>query len=59
MADNAPKARNKNGVKRNDGDLPVPLEGLADAPVTRARAIKLFGATAAAGAFAAFTGGTA
>ena len=32
---------------------------LADAPVTRARAIKMFGATAAAGAFALFTGGTA
>jgi hypothetical protein len=43
--------------KRNDGDLPVPFEpgeGLADQPITRARAIKLAGATVAAGAFAAF-----
>ncbi len=46
-------------MKRNDGDLPVPLEGLADWPVSRARALKLLGATATAGAFAAFTGGTA
>lgn len=46
-------------MKRNDGDLPVPLEGLADRPVTRARALKLLGATATAGAFAAFTGGAA
>lgn len=46
-------------TKRNDGGLPVPLEGVAETPVTRARAIKLFGAMGAAGAFAAFTGGTA
>lgn len=46
-------------MKRNDGHLPVPLEGLADQPVTRARALKLLGATATAGAFAAFAGGAA
>jgi len=42
--------------KRNDGDLPVPFEpgeGLADRPITRARAIKLFGATIAGGALMA------
>ncbi len=44
-------------MKRNDGDLPVPSEpgeGLSDQRITRARAIKLAGATVAAGAFAAF-----
>jgi hypothetical protein len=46
-------------MKRNEGELPVPLEGLADQPITRARAIKLAGAMGAAGAFALFTGGTA
>ena len=49
-------------TKRNDGDLPVPFEqgeGLAETPVSRARAIKLLGAMGATGAFALFTGGTA
>ncbi len=44
-------------MKRNDGDLPVPFEpgeGLADQPITRSRAIKLFGATIAGGALIAF-----
>ena len=39
-------------MKRNDGDLPGPLEGLADQPITRARAIKLAGAMVGTGAFA-------
>jgi hypothetical protein len=43
-------------MKRNDGDLPVPLEGLAEERITRARAIKLAGAAAATGAFALFWG---
>jgi hypothetical protein len=49
-------------TKRNDGDLPVPFEqgeGLAETPVTRARAIKLLGAMGATGAFALVAGGTA
>jgi hypothetical protein len=49
-------------MKRNDGDLPAPFEpgeGLADKPITRSRAMKLFGAMGATGAFALFTGGTA
>lgn len=37
----------------------VGFSDLADAPVTRARAIKLLGATAATGAFALVAGGTA
>ena len=43
-------------MKRNDGDLPGPLEGLAEERITRARAIKLAGAAAATGAFALFWG---
>ena len=39
-------------MKRNDGELPVPLEGLAEERITRARAIKLAGAMGATGAFA-------
>jgi hypothetical protein len=39
-------------TKRNDGEPLVPLEGLADQPVTRARAIKLVGAMLGTGAFA-------
>jgi hypothetical protein len=39
-------------TKRNDGDLPVPLEGLAEERITRARAIKLAGAMLGTGAFA-------
>src|SRR5918998_1438394 len=39
-------------TKRNDGELPVPLEGLAEERVTRARAIKFAGATITAGALA-------
>ena len=46
-------------MKRNDGDLPAPLEGLAEERVTRARAIKLAGAMMGTGAFTLFTGGTA
>ena len=43
--------------KNDDGGLPVPLEpgeGLADQPITRARAIKLAGALVGTGAFALF-----
>ena len=40
-------------MKRNDGDLPVPFEGIAEERITRARAIKLAGATLTAGALAA------
>ena len=43
-------------MKRNDGDLPVPLEGLAEERITRARAIKLAGAAVAGGAFSIFWG---
>ncbi len=43
-------------TKRNDGDLPVPFEGIAEEPITRARAIKLAGATIAGGAFSIFWG---
>lgn len=39
-------------MKRNDGGLPVPLEGLAEERITRARAIKLAGAMVGTGAFA-------
>ncbi len=39
-------------TKRNDGELPVPLEGLAEERITRARAIKFAGATITAGALA-------
>ncbi len=39
-------------MKRNDGDLPGPLGGLAEERVTRARAIKLAGAMVGTGAFA-------
>jgi hypothetical protein len=41
-------------MKRNDGELPAPLEGLAEQRITRARAIKLAGAMGATGAFALF-----
>ncbi len=40
-------------TKRNDGDLPVPFEGIAEERITRSRAIKLFGATIAGGALMA------
>ena len=43
-------------TKRNDGDLPAPLEGLAEERITRARAIKLAGATITAGGLAMFLG---
>ncbi len=39
-------------TKRNDGELPVPLKGLAEERITRARAIKFAGATITAGALA-------
>jgi hypothetical protein len=39
-------------MKRDDGGLPAPLEGLAEERITRARAIKLAGATITAGALA-------
>ncbi len=39
-------------IKRNDGDPPVPLEGVAEERITRARAIKLAGAMVGTGAFA-------
>jgi hypothetical protein len=39
-------------MKRNDGGLPVPLEGPAEERITRARAIKLAGAMVGTGAFA-------
>ena len=39
-------------MKRNDGDRPGPLEGLAEERITRARAIKLAGAMVGTGAFA-------
>ena len=43
-------------MNRNDRDLPVPFEGLAEQPITRSRVIKLAGATVAAGAFSIFWG---
>ena len=46
-------------TKRNEGDLPAPIEGIAEQPITRARAIKLLGAMGATGAFALVAGGTA
>jgi hypothetical protein len=41
-------------TKRTDRDLPAPLEGIAEEPITRARAIKLAGALVGTGAFALF-----
>jgi len=54
-----PKEEKNVPRKRNDGDLPVPFERIAEERITRARAIKLAGAMGATGAFALFTGGTA
>ncbi len=51
-----PKEEKNVPMKRNDGDLPVPLEGLAEERITRARAIKLAGAAVAGGAFSIFWG---
>jgi hypothetical protein len=39
-------------MKRNDGDIPAPFEGIAEEPITRARVMKLAGAVLGIGAFA-------